>query len=460
MSSLHRRIASRLRFRDYVEQAPDRLQAGPDSSVRAAARQAPLADATVSRAVPALDRLSPDDRAGARGCLDGDALEVDPAGGDQGGDRLRHPGASLAARARGVEPRRAPGIAQGPPGGPGGPGPGRLGAGQASGALEPLADHEDDQARSGRGPPQGLRTRDAPALAPGLPAQVGRGFEPVARGCRRSRRADLQHALQPLAGRRPVFGRSGRPGLGRLAALAGRAFAGAGRLLLRPALEPPHPPLVPRRPQGTPGDRQPDDRGLRRHARGAGLRPAKKRVGAVHGPEPFHGPARASRLVALAVDRAALGIRPAHGLGRALALWRHAGHRRPALAGRPDDVPGLSGHAPGADGRAGHERHPVPEQPRRLRPRARPAGRAARDGRLPRHAHRLQERGRRADHSPERRLHLSRHQPPGAARHRPRGRARRDDRAGRPERIGQDHALQPDRPVLRPDLTARSRSMA
>ena len=179
--------------------------------------------------------------------------------------------------------------------------------------------------------------------------------------------------------------------------LLGALLLGAGRLLLRPALEPPHPPLVPRRPQRAPGDRQPDDRGLRRHARGAGLRPAKERVGAVHGPKPLHGTARAPRLVAFAVDRAALGIHPAHGLGRALALRRHAGHRRPALAGRPDDVPGLPGDAAGADGRAGHERHPVPEQPLRLRPRARPAGRAARDGRLPRHPRRLQERGRRCE---------------------------------------------------------------
>ncbi len=48
----------------------------------------------------------------------------------------------------------------------------------------------------------------------------------------------------------------------------------------------------------------------------------------------------------------------------------------------------------------------------------------------------------------------------GAARHRPRRRARRDDRPGRPKRVGQDHALQPDRPVLRPDARARSRSTA
>ena len=40
---------------------------------------------------------------------------------------------------------------------------------------------------------------------------------------------------------------------------------------------------------------------------------------------------------------------------------------------------------------------------------------------------------------------------PVLARHRPGGRTGRDDRAGRPERIGKDDALQPDRPVLRPD---------
>ena len=66
-----------------------------------------------------------------------------------------------------------------------------------------------------------------------------------------------------------------------------------------------------------------------------------------------------------------------------------------------------------------------------LRPRARPAGRAPRDGRLPRHPGRRRKRRRRADHAPGRRLHLSRDQPAGAARHRPGGRAGRDDRPGR-----------------------------
>ena len=72
------------------------------------------------------------------------------------------------------------------------------------------------------------------------------------------------------------------------------------------------------------------------------------------GEKPLHGAARAPRLVAIAVDRAALGVSLAHGLGRAFALRRLAGHRRPALAGRPHDVPGLPGDASGADGRAGH----------------------------------------------------------------------------------------------------------
>ncbi len=72
-------------------------------------------------------------------------------------------------------------------------------------------------------------------------------------------------------------------GLGRLAAAARRTLPGAGRVLFRPDLEPPDSPAVPRRPEGAPGDRQPDDRGLRRDARGAGLRPAEERVGPVHG---------------------------------------------------------------------------------------------------------------------------------------------------------------------------------
>ena len=47
--------------------------------------------------------------------------------------------------------------------------------------------------------------------------------------------------------------------------------------------------------------------------------------------------ASSSTLVAFAIDRALVGICLAHGLGRPLTLRRHGGHRRPALAGRPDD---------------------------------------------------------------------------------------------------------------------------
>ena len=99
--------------------------------------------------------------------------------------------------------------------------------------------------------------------------------------------------------------------------------------------------------------------------------------------------------LALAVDRADLGVAAAVGLGRPAFLRRAPGSRRHDLAGRPDDVPGLPGDAPGADGRAGDERHPVPEQPLRLRPRARPAGRAPRDGRPRRRAEAPEGRGRR-----------------------------------------------------------------
>ncbi len=98
-------------------------------------------------------------------------------------------------------------------------------AGQVGRALEPLASDADDQARAGRRAPQGLRARHAAPLAPGLPAQVGRRLEPLARGCRRRGRADLQHALQPLARGGAVPGRAGRPGLGRLATAPGGALA-------------------------------------------------------------------------------------------------------------------------------------------------------------------------------------------------------------------------------------------
>ena len=52
-----------------------------------------------------------------------------------------------------------------------------------------------DQASAGGRSPQGLRACNAAAVAPGLSAQVRRSFQPVARGCRRRGRADLQHAL-------------------------------------------------------------------------------------------------------------------------------------------------------------------------------------------------------------------------------------------------------------------------
>ena len=45
---------------------PARFQAGADGTIRPSAGQASFAAATLSRALPALDRLSPDDRAGAR----------------------------------------------------------------------------------------------------------------------------------------------------------------------------------------------------------------------------------------------------------------------------------------------------------------------------------------------------------------------------------------------------------
>ena len=240
----------------------------------------------------------------------------------------------------------------------------------------------------------------------------------------------------------------GGAGASRLAAPAGLALPRARRLLLRPALEPPDPAALPRRAQEAAGDRQRDHRGLRGHASGPGLRPPEERIGAVYGREPPHEPARASRLVALAAHRAALGVRAAHGLRRASPLWRDAGPPGPALARRPDDVPGLPDHAPGTDGRAGHQRDPVPEQPLGFRPGARRAGGAPRDGRLSRSSARPQGHGRGTHHARAGWFRLSRNQPPGASRHRPGRRAGRDACPGWPQRIGQDHPLQPRGPIL------------
>ena len=124
-----------------------------------------------------------------------------------------------------MEPGSDSRVAQASSADPGGRGDRDLDPGHDVRALEPLAGDADNQARAGRGPPQGLRARDAAPPAPGLPAQVRGRLEPLARGCRRRGRADLQHALQPLAGRGPVPGRAGRAGLGRLAAAAGRTSA-------------------------------------------------------------------------------------------------------------------------------------------------------------------------------------------------------------------------------------------
>ena len=107
------------------------------------------------------------------------------------------------------------------------------------------------------------------------------------------------------------------------------------------------------------------------------LRPPEERISTIHGRKPLHGQARAPRLVALPLDRAALGVPPAHRLRRPPPLRRLAGHRRPALPWRPHHVPRLPGHAPGADGRAGHQRDSAPEQSLGLRPRARPPRRTA-----------------------------------------------------------------------------------
>ena len=140
----------------------------------------------------------------------------------------------------------------------------------------------------------------------------GRRGEPAPRGCRRRRRADLQHALQPLAGGRPVrwAGWSCWPG-STGGCCSASLVPGAGGLLFRPALEPAARGRSSATSASSARRSTPGRRGVRRHAGGARLRPAAQRVGAVHRREPLHGPAGAVRLVAVAAVEVALGVAPA-----------------------------------------------------------------------------------------------------------------------------------------------------
>ena len=207
------------------EELPFRLEADGLPATRSgeASDEAPLIGAIVRRVVSSVDRLSPHARDGARGPLAGDAVKAGPPRGDEGGDRLRHAGASGAGLGRGVEPRTDPHVAADPAGRPGRDRDGRLGARQVPGPLESMAGHADDETRPGRGPAQSLRARHAPAAPPRVSAQVWRGLERVARRCRWGGRADLQHAVQSLGGGRPVRGWTDRHGVGGLAAPARRS---------------------------------------------------------------------------------------------------------------------------------------------------------------------------------------------------------------------------------------------
>ena len=207
--------------------------------------------------------------------------------------------------------------------------------------------------------------------------KVGRGGEPSPRGRRRRWRAGLQHALQPLAGRRPARGRAGVLAWVDWRLLARLALSAAGSVRVGAALEPMAPAALPRRPQAAAGDRRHGHRGVRRDAGRPRLRPPAARGRAVRRRERLPDPPGAFRLVVVAARRGGLGPAAADRLGGTAALRRAPGPRRPALAGRPDDVPGLPGDAPGALGRDRDERHPAPEQSGGLRPRPRPAGRAA-----------------------------------------------------------------------------------
>ena len=251
-----------------------------------------------------------------------------------------------------------------------------------------------------------------------------------------------------------LAGRAGRAGLGRLAAPARRARAWRRRVLLdRPALEPPAPAALSRRPQAATGDRRHGRRGVRRDAGRPRLRP----------PAPRIVPGSSARTTSWPARSCSPGGGPASSRSSGTCSCPAPRPRccstaacrvldGTALARRPDDVPGLPGDAPRAAGRARHQR-----------PRS---SRTTSSG-FDRVLDLLAEPREMADHpgAPGRpqelvpgritlegvELRLSRDRPPGAPRHRPRRRAGRGHRPGRPQRRGQDDALQPGRPVPRPD---------
>ena len=318
LSSFHRRIASRLRFREYLSRYRAGSKGQPEAQAGPKAGQASLAGAAVPRALPAPGRPSRDARAGARGAVAGDALEADPAGRDQGRDRLRHagPAAAGAAHVAGC-PFAIPESPKAPAG--------RCWWRWSCWSRCWASSSGCRAAGRPRGRPSGSRSRCAArSTSTRCGFRLHRVYQLKSGGASSLLREDAGGVGELIFSMLYNPWQAVVQFLGGLVVLAwvdwrlllGALLAGAGRLLFRPALEPPHPPVVPRRPQGAPGDRQPDDRGLRRHARGAGLRPAEERIGAVHGREPLHGAARAARLVAVAADRAALGVPPADGLGR------------------------------------------------------------------------------------------------------------------------------------------------
>ncbi len=261
-----------------------------------------------SRAVPDPGRTSRGDRAGAGDPVGRHACEAPAARRDQAGDRLRAARPAVAAGNPWLD--TGPARPEGAAGAAGRRSPGRLAAWDGGRALEPLAGHADDQAGAGRRAPARSTSTPCGCRCTGSTSSSRAGR----RAC--SARTPAASASWSSACSTTPGGRwcSSWAGWSCWPGSTGGCCSAALCLVpgvyysdllwnrrIRPAL--------PRRPQGAAGDRQPDHRGLRRHAGGPRLRPPEdaSRPGSWARTTSWPG-SGASRLVAVAADRAALGV--------------------------------------------------------------------------------------------------------------------------------------------------------
>ena len=112
LSSFHRRIASRFRFREYLSRYRATSKGLPEAQVG----PRPVKHRSLARFYRELvqDPRGPSigARAGVRGAIAGDDLETDTASRHQGDDRLRRDGPAGAPSRHVLASLRGPGIAQ------------------------------------------------------------------------------------------------------------------------------------------------------------------------------------------------------------------------------------------------------------------------------------------------------------------------------------------------------------